>query len=588
MRPKPVFIVFILTCFLLVALPAMADAGAESYKLNALCERVLWDLAAYDPQIRTYNSEALSWCGLPDCPEDWVDASDDPKNRLFAALREDRTQLQDLDDSLFTPGERMTAGCLAWYLDTRIQGEKYKYHNFSDYVQQGVLDWYTSLTIAAFRVHDEKSAHSFINRLSRCSGRLDVLLRGLRIREERGLLPGREAIEHFYLALRLWATMDADVSPPYECFVKALQEINGLEPDEARAMQETALLQIRKNIQPGLAQILKHLENSMDKAPKTLGIWQLPEGDGYYRYLMRSYTGTDLSPEALHQIGLAEVNRLQKALTHELSTLGLKKPALGDNLADARSGGRDSEPADPLWEARRILAQMESALPEMFDWRPANNITVRDGTSTFYIPPSTDGKKPAWISFSPDLLAYSPRLKVMVYHEGIPGHHLHTSFVKGQTGRPLVLRLDLPQWKAMDEGWAHYAERLAGEYGFYDTPRERIEALYSEYFTTLGLVIDTGIHYKRWDLSRASAFYTRCIGMPVDGVRYEIMPGGICSYKVGQFELLRIRKKAREALGRKFDIRQFHSVVLNCGRAPFRLIESEIDRYIQSARPVGS
>jgi uncharacterized protein (DUF885 family) len=318
------------------------------------------------------------------------------------------------------------------------------------------------------------------------------------------------------------------------------------------------------------------------------GYWALPDGDERYRFNVRTQTTTNMTPEQIHQLGLAQVADL------EAQILALAKTA---GYADAKTFTK-AVFSDPKLKAanreqildnfRRYIGNMEPKLPQLFGRLPKGKLLVtsvpeymeKDG-STQYIQGTPDGsrKGQVWVD------TYDPQHhdvlddEATAYHEGVPGHHLQ-----------IAIQLELPlhpfhrtvAYTAFIEGWALYAERLGKEVGFYQIPASDLGRLRSELFRAIRLVVDTGVHYKHWTRGQMMDYFRDHYGDPqeVEVDRYVAIPGQALGYKVGQLKILELRKKAQDRLGPAFDIRAFHDRVLGAGALPLDLLEARIDSWI--------
>jgi uncharacterized protein (DUF885 family) len=250
-----------------------------------------------------------------------------------------------------------------------------------------------------------------------------------------------------------------------------------------------------------------------------------------------------------------------------------------------------------LAEYRAILAEADSGLGPMFDVRPKTTLKVervpvfKEGTTAgaYYQAGAVDGSRPGVFYANLRNLAESPRfgMRTLAYHEGIPGHHFQISINQELTGVPFFRKV-LP-FTAYAEGWGLYAERLALENGFHHTPFDSLGALSAELLRAVRLVVDTGIHHSRWTREQAIAYMRSNTGMPESAVireveRYIVAPGQACAYKVGQLKILELRERARAALGPRFDLREFHNVVLTGGSLPLSLLEKRVDDWVKEKR----
>jgi len=318
------------------------------------------------------------------------------------------------------------------------------------------------------------------------------------------------------------------------------------------------------------------------------GYWALPDGDERYRFNVHTQTTSNMTPEQIHQLGLAQVAEIEEQIA------ALAKKA---GYPDAKTFTR-AVMSDPKLKAtsreqildhfRHYIEGMEPKLPSLFGRLPKGKLLVTSvpeymekDSSTQYVQGTPDGsrKGQVWV------LTYDPPHHDMLddeataYHEGVPGHHLQ-----------IALQLELPLhpfhraigYNAFAEGWALYAERLGKEVGFYQEPASDLGRLRSELFRAIRLVVDTGVHYKRWKRQQMIDYFVTHFGDPndVEVDRYVAIPGQALGYKVGQLKILELRKRAQDKLGAAFDIRAFHDRVLGAGSVPLDLLEGRIDSWI--------
>jgi uncharacterized protein (DUF885 family) len=337
------------------------------------------------------------------------------------------------------------------------------------------------------------------------------------------------------------------------------------------------------------------------------GVWRLPDGDAYYRTVLRSHTTTNLTPDEVHAMGLSEVARIQAEMRGILVAEGidasdlrgaLRRLALDERqLYPDTDGGR----AEILADYAAILKDAERRLPELFGRLPKASVVVervpsfkeKGSAVAYYNPPSFDGARPgifyANLRAPREVLKY--RMRTLAYHEAVPGHHLQIALSFEQNAIPFFRRV-IP-FTAFIEGWALYAERLAAEQGFEPTPLDRIGQLQDELFRAVRLVVDTGIHARRWTREQAIEWMLQNTGMGEIEVtaeieRYIVMPGQACAYKIGQMKLLELRERAHTALGARLVedafLRAFHDAVLANGALPLEVLEVEMERWIAAQR----
>lgn len=347
----------------------------------------------------------------------------------------------------------------------------------------------------------------------------------------------------------------------------------------------------------GYIRYLQALKRMSSKATANNGVWALPNGDAYYADMVKYHTTTTLTPEEVHQIGLAEVSRLRAEMTKLKDAVGFRG-SLGEFLDYLRGDPQFRYPNNDagrdacLSDAKKRIADYMGVAKTQFRTLPTDPLEIRRVEAfrerTGPIVPAYQAGAPGgpgivYFNLSDMSQVLKPQLPALTYHEGAPGHHFQLSRQHAQT--------DLPDFRrflvltAYSEGWGLYAEGLAKEAGFYQDPYEEFGRLSLEIWRAVRLVLDTGIHAKRWSRERALTYMRentlnsdRDIEGEID--RYFTNPGQATGYKIGQMKFLSLRSKAAKALGATYDLRDFHEVVLKNGALPLDMLEAEVDAYI--------
>jgi len=328
------------------------------------------------------------------------------------------------------------------------------------------------------------------------------------------------------------------------------------------------------------------------------GVWRLPEGEAYYNARLRLSTTTDLTADQIHEIGLAEVARLQGEMQTVMTQVGFTG-SLQEMFAWLKTDPRFQYPNTPegkeqyLTDARAFVAQVMEAAPQWFSDLPRSALEVRavepwrEATASiaFYNSPAPDGSRPGiyYVNLSDMTQVLKPQIEGISYHEGAPGHHFQIAYAQEMEGLPRFRRFG--GYGAYAEGWGLYSERLGKEMGFYQDPFSDFGRLSTELWRAVRLVVDTGLHAKRWSREDAIAYFQqnsllseRDIVKEVE--RYITNPGQATSYKIGDLKIMELRARARAALGAGFDIRDFHAVVLGSGSVPLDVLEDQVDAWI--------
>jgi uncharacterized protein (DUF885 family) len=368
------------------------------------------------------------------------------------------------------------------------------------------------------------------------------------------------------------------------------------QPDRAR-LQAAIIAAIRDYVLPTYKTFLNFVRDEYAPAGRTeIGIWALPQGAERYALAVRRQTTTNMQPEEIHQLGLREVARIeaeQTAIAKQLGFSDLKsfKESLRKN-PDVHAKSRQQI----LDEYRTYTDQMWKRLPEMFGRLPKAKLEIlpveafrEKQASTSYNQGTPDGSRPGHVFVN--TYDYENQLTInnedTAYHEGVPGHHMQISIAQELTGLPPFRQQ--AGYTAYVEGWALYSELLGKEMGFYQNPYNNYGRLDDEMWRAARLVVDTGIHYKKWtreqvvqylrDHSSQNEAYFQA-----ETDRYIAWPGQALAYKIGQLTILRLREKARTELGPKFDIRAFHDEVLGAGALPMDVFEQRINAWIERTK----
>jgi uncharacterized protein (DUF885 family) len=324
----------------------------------------------------------------------------------------------------------------------------------------------------------------------------------------------------------------------------------------------------------------------------TLSITSLPDGQKRYQNNIYGRTTTRMSPDEIHELGLREIDRIEKQMTAIA-----KKEGFAD-LAAFRASLKTNKKYIPtsaeqiLDDFRHYIAQMEPKLPELFTLLPKSPVTVeaipafQSAAATHYVTGTPDGKRPGRVVVATSKFAERSLVddEAIAYHEGIPGHHMQLSVQQQLTGLPRFRQHGLG-FNAYIEGWALYAEQLGKEVGFYQDPVSDYGRLSSELFRAVRLVVDTGIHSKGWTRDQVVEFFRKSGAVDEPTIqsetdRYISWPAQALSYKLGQLKIRELRDRAQQKLGVKFDIRKFHDEMLDGGTLPLDLLDARTDKWI--------
>ena len=442
-----------------------------------------------------------------------------------------------------------------------------------------------------------KDYEDWLARLKTLPVRVDQTISLMRLgMKERIILP-KIVVQRVPAQIDHQIVSDPKASPLYKPFTKFSSSI--AESDQvrlAKAAQET----IADTVVPAYRKLKEFVVNDyLQAAWDQVGIWQLPNGAAMYASATRHNTTTDLSPQEIHEIGLKEVKRIRAEMQAIIDKLGFRgsfteftKFLHGDEKFYFKSERELLEAYRAL--SRRIdplLVKVFRTLPRMpygIEPLPAN--IAPDSPAGLYRGPAADGSRAGTFSvntFKPEI---RPKYEMMALslHEGVPGHHLQIALAMEQQGIPNFRRYG--GYTAFIEGWGLYAESLGDEMGLYDDPYSKFGQLMYEIWRASRLVVDTGMHYLRWDRQRAIDFMVantakQELEVTAEIDRYIVWPGQALAYKIGQLKITELRAKAKQALGDEFDVRDFHDELLKDGALPLDRLEVKMNAWIARQRP---
>lgn len=530
-----------------------------------------------------------------------ADASVARETKQYRQLAKDLRILRSYDRRRQSKAQLLSTDIMDWFLDDQVRGEPYRFHNYPLNQMFGIQSELPNFMLTLHPLVSRTEAHNYVRRLSKFGVKFDQVLEGLQMREQKGVIPPRFVIRRVLDEMTAFTGQPATQNPLYTVFKDKTAKLK-LQADEQQRLLVDVETQINTVVYPAYHKFIAYFTALEAKATDDDGVWKLPDGDAFYAYCLRSNTTVALNPEQVHAIGLAEVERIEGEMKAILARLGYpaveNAPRKLQELAKEERflyPNTDEGRAQALAEYQCILDEVNASLDPLFAVRPKAALKVervpefREKTSAaaYYHPADLGGGRPGvFYANLRDMNEVSKfGMKTLAYHEGIPGHHFQLAIAMELRGVPFFRRL-VP-FTAYAEGWALYAEKLVRENGYYkDDPYSELGCLDSELFRAVRLVVDTGIHAMRWTRQQAIDYMQGHTAQALESVvseveRYIVMPGQACAYKIGELKLLELRQKARQALGDKFDLRQFHDVILKNGSMPLSLLEQVVEEYIQ-------
>ena len=530
------------------------------------------------------------------------DESPAQQQREFDRFKKDLTQLRQYPIDQQSQSQRLSTHVLEWFLERQVEGEKYQWHTYPVNQLFGVQNQFPSFMANTHRLLNRKDCEYYLARLDALPKKFEQLLQNLKVREEKQILPPRFVVEEVLKEMIDFIGKPASENILATSFKSRAANIDKLTEQQRADFQARVETAVAGKVYPAYQKLIDYFRELLPKTTTDDGVWKLPDGDNYYAYRLRENTTTKLKPDEVHELGLQEVARIEGEMRAILDANGFAGQPIGQTMDKLGKDPRflfsndDKGRADALAQYRQLITQAaDRSSKELFLTVPRAKIEVRrvpefkeaTAPGAYYDAPAMDGSRPGIFFANLRDMNEVPKwsMPTLAYHEGVPGHHWQISTAEELKGLPQFRKV-LP-FTAYIEGWALYCEWLAKQVGWYDRdPFGDLGRLRDELFRAVRLVVDTGIHTKRWTREQAIAYMRDKTGIGEKEVRSEIeryivMPGQACAYKVGMLKIQELRARAEKELGEKFDQREFHDAVLKNGALPLEILEEQVNNYIR-------
>lgn len=519
----------------------------------------------------------------------------------LADMKKSRAMLERYDDSKLTKQQRISKKVALFDLDNKIkQEEEFPFHDYPLNQIGGIHLNMVQFMTDVHPIRNKSEARAYIDRLNMLDDVFGSTMESLNAQRDAGIFPPRFVFNHVIRQLN--ELINADQNPVRDVFERKINEpeLGFSEKLKAELISDLNLA-MEESVNPSFQLLLDFMTETLPMADPNDGVWSLPNGDDFYALRLKVYTTTDYSAEDIHNIGLSEVDRISKRMQEILSELGY-----GDNLNVGEVMNQMNEDPQFLYadtpdrktivikDYSDIVEETWIAATDSFHKMPASKVEVRavpeyseqNEAGGYYMSPALDGSRPGVFYANLYDIKQTPTysMRALAFHEAIPGHHLQNALNLENEELTLYRRFGY-YTSAFGEGWALYSERLSVELGMAKTLFDELGVLQSELFRSVRLVVDTGLHYKRWTREEAMDYMKKTTGMSDTEVmaeieRYIVWPGQACSYKVGMIKILDLRERAKDQMGDSFDIRDFHSAVLDHGEPPLFIVEELVDEMI--------
>lgn len=558
---------------------------------------------SFERQLRRSPMTLQAMLGRKDYHDRWDDISDEAQDTAIAETRQDLERLRtefSLDD---LPDEaRLSYRLYEYDAESRLEADRFRYHSYPINQMSGWQSTIPTFLSNNHRIDALEDAEAYVARLEGVRLLIDQVIEALEDRARQGVLAPKFVYDkvirdcrNLLIGVPFHATgTDSNWLADFRTKLDALPVSYAKKP----RMIGRAIDALLRFVGPAYRDLITTASRLEALATTDDGVWKLPDGDAFYAQALKQMTTTNLPADEIHQFGLEEVARIHAEMEGIMRDIGFEGdlPAFFEHVNSSREfvypndeKGRNAY----LNEAKRVLKEMYSMLPTAFKTMPKAELIVkrveafRESSAglAFYEQPAADGSRPGiyYVNLSNMNILKKFQLEALAYHEGVPGHHMQLAIAGELTDLPTFQKFGF--YTAYSEGWGLYSEFLAKEMGGYKDPISEFGQLAMELWRATRLVVDTGIHARRWTREDAIKYLREVTPNPdaeiISGVeRYIVLPGQATSYKIGMQHIMELRKRAQSSIGSTFDLGEFHDVILTNGPVPLAILEDLVDRWI--------
>ena len=569
---------------------------SESEKANLLFDTIFNASVDRNPVSQTY-------LGLKKDYDKWNDLSEENSVKELAFVKSDLEKIKTLNTSKLDPQTLISYHLYVQKLENNISDHKWRFHNYPVNQMHGTHSQVPAFLINQHSISNLKEAQDYISRVNGTKKLMQQLVTQLKLREELGIIAPKFVFEHVIRdSKNILVGAPFDEGKDSTILADFTRKINEIELSESDKLTLSADIEtaLTNGLKPGYEQLISYLIELETKADTRDGAWKFPEGEAFFNNALKRTTTTDLTADEIHNIGLSEVDRIQDEMRLIMEKVGFEGD-LAEFLVFMRTDKQFYYSADKagrqqyLGEAVALIDDMKGRLDSLFLMKPKAQLKVKaveafrekSAGKAFYQQPAPDGSRPGvYYANLYDMEAMPTyQMAALAYHEGIPGHHMQFALNQELTGIPMFRKYG--GYTAHTEGWGLYSEMIPKEIGLYQDPYSDFGRLAMELWRACRLVVDTGIHTKQWTREQGITYYvTNTSNAKSDAVkmveRHIVMPSQATAYKIGMLKIIELRESAKVALGDKFDIREFHDVILRNGPVPLNVLTQLVNEYIEA------
>jgi len=567
----------------------------ESERVNMYFDRMFDEYVDRHPQYQTY-------LGIKKDYDKWDDISIDASE---LELKIAKQSLQWIKDSVNVQYlDNQTSLSFKLYkkkLEDQISDYKYRLYNYPVNQMNGKQSGTPAFLINLHKISSKKDALSYVSRLNGIRSLFRQLIKNIKERESVGIIAPNFIFEHVLNDSKNVITgfplSGQDTCALFLDFHNKVMKLN-ISLQERNELVELSKKAIINSVKPAYEELIDLVHNLMKNHNVDDGVWRWKDGDRFYDNALNRTTTTNMTAEQIHSLGLSEVKRIHQEMNIIKDNVGFIG-TLQDFFTELKENDiyyypqSNTGKKDYIIEAENIIEQFKLRLDELFITKPKADMIVKSvegfreksAGKAFYQRPAPDGSRPGTYYANTYKMRMMPKyqMEALAYHEGIPGHHMQISIAQELKGLPKFRKYG--GYTAYTEGWGLYSEYLPKELGFYSDPYSDFGRLAMELWRSCRLVVDTGIHAKRWTREKSIDYYlTNTPNDELDCVkmveRHVVYPSQATAYKIGMNKIIDLKNKAQDRLGRKFDIRDFHETILSNGAVPLYILDQYIDEMI--------
>ena len=576
--------------------------GQKDRDIEAVFDSYFREIIGRNPEIAT-EIGVTKEMGYPVANDRLTDVSEKAAREEYDINRKYLARLKSFDGEKLTGSERVAADILIWEIEDILRSEKFWWHRYAVDHMNGAHSYLTGLMTELHPMETLQDGQDYCARLEQYGRRFDQLLDTLAVQEKKNIIPAKVIIEKVRKEMSDFVAMEPGKNLLYTVFAEKLNRLKDVASSDKEKLLPRAEKAVGSVVYPAYKKFLDRLNKIAETASEDIGVWKLPDGEEYYKFCLRSHTTTVLTPEEIHRMGLKEMERLQKETTKIIRSLGIqegtsfpeilaqyRKYLQGQDMAGLRYPNTPQSRDAALKDYQKIIDEAAVKLSQYFSLFPKARVNAQKVPEfqqrtmpSNYRPASLDGKREGVFYVNLGAPPFKPNMKTLTYHEAIPGHHFQFALERESPDYRIFRNLFL--LSGHSEGWALYAEQLGQEFGWYEDPHTLLGYLASDMGRAMRLVVDTGIHYKKWTRDQALQYQKENYWgpLPFEVDRYAVFPGQACSYMVGKLKILELRSRAEKELAAKFNLKDFHKVLLEHGSLPLEMLEKLVEAYIHKS-----